>query len=82
MSETYQLPKHNQRSVAWLRFFVGAALIVVLFMSAIMATRQPPSFGIHTLVLERNIDTGALYQTDIEEFAVAEQWMRTHLGEN
>jgi hypothetical protein len=57
----------------WLRLAVGVMIIGGVFISAIMVTHLPPLFEVHTLVLDRNIDTGALYYTDIEEFAMAEE---------
>ena len=50
--------KQNHTPVAWLHLIVGAAI---------------PAFDVHNLVLDRNLDTCALYCTDIEEFAVAEE---------
>ncbi len=65
---------------AWARLAAGVAIIGMLFTFAIGATHRPPAFHIHTLALDRQIDTSALYYTDIEEFAEAEQWMVSRMG--
>ena len=67
---------------AWVRLAAGVAIIGMLFIFAMGATRRPPIFDIHTLALDRQIDTSALYYTDIEQFAEAEQWMISRLGGN
>ena len=65
---------------AWTRSAAGVAIIGMLFICAIGATHRPPAFHIPTLALDRQIDTSALYFTDIEECAETEQWMVSRLG--
>ena len=65
---------------AWIKFFYGIGVILLLFVIAIQATNITPFFLIHTMTLEKNIDTTALFYKDIEEFSVSEQWITNCLN--
>lgn len=64
----------------WTRFAIGVAAILV-FAFVVIPWLQ--SFGtareIKRVVLEKNIDAGALFYSDIPESSEAEMWIRDSL---
>lgn len=79
ISTTHNHQVQTKAPARWFRLFTGVATIGMLFCSAILATHHPPIFEVHCIALERDIDTSALYYTDLVQFHEAEQWIINRL---
>jgi len=65
---------------AWLRLFVGLALVVFfMFVIAPLGDRLPGFDSMFRSIEQKNIKATALYYTDIDEFADAAVSMRNSL---
>ena len=80
MLSTHQDRKHNPTSTAWLHLLVCTMIIMVFFAGAIGVSQHPPAFDVHAVAVDRDIDTNALFYTDIDDITLTKQWVSAHIA--